>query len=137
MELFKFFIKLVKEKILCVSPKHIMQRKAKEYQTVVQQYHEMNYKELMAKRKQLDEEYTKFGKLLLLELLMIFVSIGFLLLTVLWYEDYFLKKAFLFIAVLQLCVILPSFMFAFLIDYYKFKLTIRKANSLDELLKGH
>ncbi len=137
MELFKFFIKLVKEKISSVSPKQIMQREEKEYQTVVQQYHEMNCKELIAKRRQVDEEYTEFGKLLLWELLMIFISIGFLLWTVLWYEDYFLKKAFLFIAVLQLCVILPLFIFYFLIGYYKFKLTIRKANSLDELLKGH
>lgn len=53
----------MKEKISSVLPKHIMQRGAKEYQTVVQQYHEMNYEELMTKRKQLDEEYTKFGKL--------------------------------------------------------------------------
>lgn len=135
MELFKFFMKLVKEKILCVSPKRIMQREAKEYKTVVRQYHEMNYEELMAKRKQLDEEYTKYGKLLLLELLMIFMSIGLLLWTVLWYEDYFLKKTFLFIAVLQLCAILPLFIFYFLIGYYKFKLTIRKANSIDEIIE--
>lgn len=96
----------------------------------------MNYEELMVKRKQLDEEYTNFGKLLVLELLMIFMSICALLLTLLWYEDYFLKKAFLFIVVLlYLCVILPSFIFLFLIGYYKFKLTIRKANSIDEIIE--